>query len=173
VSELRGLLLDAARAAFDGLRQAYPGEVFYGFALEVADGTPLVAAAANTESGLLGVAERFAADGYGDVVRLASDGLGSLRWRTADWVHRAVGADSFAEANAVIAETVDPDDSDPVIAALVGACRDLNREDFFGWGPERDAVVVLITTSDPADLMEYARDVNPAVPFARLQAAFE
>ncbi len=85
--------------------------------------------------------------------------------------HRSVGAGHFAEANALIAETVGPEDSDAVSKALVGACRDLNREDFFGWGPERDAVVVLITTSDPADLVEFARDVNPAVPFARLQAA--
>ena len=119
------------------------------------------------------VAERYAADGYGQVGRLASDEPGSLRWRTSDWEHRSVGPDDFAEANALIAESVGPEDSDEVVTALVGACRDLNREDFFGWGPERDAVVVLITTSDPADLMEYARDVNPAVPFARLQAALE
>jgi hypothetical protein len=171
VSELRGLLADAARTAFDELRDAHPGEVFYAFAFEVADGTPTVSASANTEGGLLGVAARFAADGYGQVERLASDEPGSLRWRTSEWVHLSVGADHFAEANALIAETVDPERSDEVVKALVGACRDLNREDVFGWGPERDAVVVLITTSDPADLMEYARDVNPAVPFARLQAA--
>jgi hypothetical protein len=171
VSELRGLLTDAARTAFDELREAHPDEVFYAFALGVADGTPTVAASANTEAGLLRVAERFAADGYGQVERLASDEPGSLRWRTSDWVHGSVGAGHFAEANVLIAETVDPEDADVVVKALVGACRDLNREDFFGWGPQRDAVVVLITTSDPADLMEYARDVNPAVPFARLQAA--
>jgi hypothetical protein len=173
VSELRGLLADAARTAFDELRNAHPDEVFYAFALEVADGTPTVSASANTEGGLLRVAERYAADGYGQVERLASDEPGSLRWRTSDWEHRAVGTGHFAEANALIAETVDPEDSGAVVKALVGACRDLNREDFFGWGPERDAVVVLITTSDPADLMEYARDVNPAVPFARLQTALE
>ena len=171
MSELRGLLTDAARTAFDELREAHPDEVFYAFALGVADGTPTVAASANTEAGLLRVAERFATDGYGQVERLASDEPGSLRWRTSDWVHGSVGAGHFAEANALIAETVDPEDSDVVVKALVGACRDLNREDFFGWGPQRDAVVVLITTSDPADLTEYARDVNPAVPFARLQAA--
>lgn len=171
MSELRGLLGDAARAAFDEIREAHAGEVFYAFALEVADGTPTVSASANTEGGLLSVAERFAAEGYGQFERLASDAPGSLRWRTGEWVHSPVGAGHFAEANALIAETVDAEESDRVVKALVGACRDLNREDFFGWGPERDAVVVLITTSDPADLMEYARDVNPAVPFARLQAA--
>ncbi len=171
MSELRGPLADAARSAFDELRGAHPDEVFYAFSLEVADGTPTVSASANSEGGLLRVAERFAADGYGQVARLASNEPGSLRWRTPDWEYRSVGDEHFAEANALIAEAVDPEDSRAVVKALVGACRDLNREDFFGWGPERDAVVVLITTSDPADLMEYARDVNPAVPFARLQAA--
>jgi hypothetical protein len=171
VSELRGLLSDAARMAFDELREAHPSEVFYAFALEVADGTAMVSASANTEGGLRRVAERFAAEGYGQAERLASDEPGSLRWRTSDWVHKSVGAGHFEAANALIAETVDPEDSGAVVKALVGACRDLNREDFFGWGPERDGVVVLITTSDPADLLEHARDVNPAVPFARLQAA--
>ena len=31
--------------------------------------------------------------------------------------------------------------------------------------------VALALTGDPADLLELARDVNPAAPFARLQAA--
>lgn len=171
MSELRGLLVGAVRTAFDELRRAHPDEVFYAFALEVSDGIPTVGASANTEGGLLRVAERYAADGYGRAELLASDEPGSLRWRTSDWEHRSVGADHLAEANALIADTVDPGDFEAVASALVGACRDLNREDFFGWGPQRDAVVVLITTGDPADLMEYARDVNPAVPFARLQAA--
>jgi len=37
VSELRGLLVGAVRTAFDELRRAHPDEVFYAFALEVAD----------------------------------------------------------------------------------------------------------------------------------------
>lgn len=171
MSELRQFVADAARAAFGDVRDANPGEAFYGFALEVADGTPTVGASANTERGLLEVARRYAADGYGQVEALASDGPGSLRWRTVDWVHRPIGDEHFAEANAFITQAIGGEGPDQVVRALVGACRDLNREDFFGWGPERDAVVVLITTSDPADLLELARDVNPATPFARLQLA--
>jgi len=34
-----------------------------------------------------------------------------------------------------------------------------------------NTVVVPVVTGDPADVLELARDVNPAVPFARLQAA--
>ena len=132
-------------------------------------GTAEVAAAANTEEGLLRTATRYAADGYGQVESLAAHGPGSLRWRTADREHRSVGAEYFAEANALIVETVDPEDPGEVVDALVGAIRDLNREDFFGWGPERDAVVALIETGDPADLLDLGRDANPAVPFARLQ----
>ena len=171
MSELRFLLTDAARTAFGELRDRHPEETFYGFAVEVFAGTEGVGAFANTEEGLLRTATRFAADGYGAVESLASHSPGSLRWRTGDWEHRSVGAEHFAEANALIAKTVDSEDSGEVVDALVGACRDLNREDFFGWGPERDAVVVLIVTGEPADGLELARDVNPAVPFARLQAA--
>ncbi len=169
MSELRGLLTDAARAAFGELREGHPDEACYGFALELSPGGATVAASANTEEGLLRAAARYTADGYGSIEALASHEAGSLRWRTADWEYRSLGAEHFAAANALIAETVDPRDPGEVMDALVGACRDLNREDFFGWGPERDAVVVLVLTGDPADLLELARDVNPAVPFARLQ----
>ena len=171
MSELRFLLTDAARAAFGELRNDHPGEAFYGFALGLLPATAEVTAAANTEEGLIRTATRYASDGYGQVESLASHEPGSLRWRTADWEHRSVGVEYFAEANVLIVETVDPQDPGDVVDALVGALRDLNREDFFGWGPERDAVVALIETGDPADLMELARDVNPAVPFARLQIA--
>ncbi len=165
------MVTDAARTAFAELRDAHPSESFYAFALGVGPGAASVVASANTESGLWRVAERFAADGYGAAETLAGDGPGSLRWRTRDWEHLDVGAEHFADANALIAETVDTDDPGEVVDGLVGAFRDLNREDFFGWGPERDAVVALIVTGDPADVLELARDVNPAVPFARLQAA--
>jgi len=80
VSELRGLLTDAARAGFGELGDGQPGEPFYGFAPELSPGSAMVAASANT-------------------------------------------------------------------------------------------VVVPVVTGDPADVLELARDVNPAVPFARLQAA--
>lgn len=169
MSELRGLLTDGARATFGELREGHPDEACYGFALELSAGGATVVASANTEEGLLRTAARYAADGYGSVESLVSDAPASLRWRTADWEYRSVGAEHFVAANVLIAETVDPGDPHEVVDALVGACRDLNREDFFGWGPERDAVVVLVLTGDPADLLELARDVNPAVPFARLQ----
>jgi hypothetical protein len=166
VGELRYLVADAARAAFEDLRAACPGETFYAFALEVGGGA--VSASANTEEGLRRTAQRFADAGYGSADALASNERGSLRWRTDDWEHRGADGAHFSDANALVAGGEDPGD---VVDELVGALRDLNREDFFGWGPERDAVVVLVLTVDPGDVLELARDVNPAVPFARLQAA--
>jgi len=171
VGELRDVLTDAARSAFDELRASHPGETFYAFALGVSPGSSAVAASANTEEGLRRTAQRFADAGYGSADALASSEPGSLRWRTSDWEHQAVGEGHLRKVNALIAAGADARDQGEVVDALVGALRDLNREDFFGWGPERDAVVALVLTGDPADLLELARDVNPAVPFARLQAA--
>lgn len=170
MGELRFLAVDAARAAFGDLRGSHPAETFYVFALTVAPDGASVAAAANTEEALMRTAERFAADGYGSVESLTSNTPASLRWRVAEWGYREVGAADFAEVNAFLAGGGDPIDG-ALTGELVGALRDLNREDFFGWGPERDAVVLLIVTDDPADLLELARDVNPATPFARLQEA--
>ena len=175
MGELRFLATDAARAAFGELRAAHPTETFYGFAFIVGTGPLHVSAAANTEEGLTRTAERFAQDGYGTVEALSADAPGSLRWRTVDWEHHDVGVPHFGDVAAFVADTYGDADPDAIVdelsRELVGAVRDLNREDFFGWGPERDAVVVLIDTGDPADLLEHARDINPATPFARLQAA--
>ena len=176
MGELRFLVTDAARAAFDELRGVHPDETFYGFSLLLAADPAGVRASANTEEGLRRVAERFAANGYGAVESLSANAPGSLRWRTSEWEYRDVGGGHFADVARFVADKVrdaDPDEVLPgLVGELVGAVRDLNREDYFGWGPERDGVVVLVETSDPDDLLEYARDVNPATPFARLQAGF-
>ena len=97
-----------------------------------------------------------------------------MRWRTADWAYRSDGEPHFDGANRWLADEAGERDLqeavDDLVDEFIGAMRDLDREAFFGWGPERDAVVVLLETGDPDDLLELARDVNPAVPFARLQA---
>jgi hypothetical protein len=161
---------DAARAAFSELRTAHPGETSYGFSLALTADPPGVTASANTEEGLRRTAERFAANGYGTVDTLSADAPESLRWRASDREHRGVGADRFDEVNTVVTDAVEGRDPDDVIdgltAELAGAIRDLNREGFFGRGPDRDRVVALVGT-----LLEHARDVDPATPFARLQAA--
>lgn len=173
MGELRFLVTDAARAAFEELRTDRPDETFYGYSLSVGRSPLRVVASANSEEGLARTAERFAADGYGSVEALVANAQHSLRWRTPDWAYRELGVAHLADANAWIAEEFD--DADPeeavgdIVDELIGALRDLGREDFFGWGPDRDSVVVLVETGDPADVLEYARDVNPAVPFARLQ----
>jgi hypothetical protein len=175
MGDLRFLAADAAREALAALREASHGEALYGFCLTIGSGPPGVSAAANTEAALGRTAERFAADDYGDAAALAANTPGSLRWRTAEWAYRAPTGEALAdldrEVAALIGAADDPDEArEAVTRSFVGALRDLGREDAFGWGPERDAIVVLIETGDPADTLELARDVNPAVPFARLQA---
>lgn len=171
---LRYLAAEAARSAFTALRDDRPGEAFYGFALVLSPTAPHLTAAANTEEALRRTAERYAADGYGTAEALAANAPGSLRWRTPNWEYRTADAELSEEAEAAVAQIVEGSDWDDAAGGLarelVGAIRDLNREDFFGWGPDRDAVVVLIDTDDPDDLLEHARDINPATPFARLQA---
>ena len=169
--ELRIALTDATRAVFEDLRAAHPADFFYGYALSVSPGSARVVASANTEEGLRRTAERLAENGYGDVAALAGDGPGTVRWRTEDWEHRNAGRAYLDAASDLAARVAEEGDARAVTAAVVGALRDLDRESFFGWGPERDSVVTLVLTGDPADLLELARDVNPAAPFARLQAA--
>ena len=173
MGELRFLVTDGARAAFEKLRSGEAGETFYAYSLAVAQAPLRVTASANSEEGLAVTAERFAADGYGSVEGLTANAPNSLRWRTKEWAYRDVGAAHLADANAWIADEfcdADPEEAvGDIVDELIGALRDLGREDFFGWGPDRDAVVVLVETGDPDDVLEFARDVNPAVPFARLQ----
>jgi hypothetical protein len=177
-NRLRGLVRDAARAAFDEVRAAHSGEVFYAFALYT-DGDAMTAVpAANSEQGYRRAVDRRGETGPAE--------LAYLRWATAEWAYEAAGDAHFRAATDLLNAPgrYDPADdraarayTDQFHATLIGALRDLDAEGFFGTGEARAGVTLFVTISDSGAARQLenrsARQLNPKPVYRRFMSRFE
>jgi hypothetical protein len=161
---LRSLIRDAARNAFDELRQAHPEETFYAFALYVDDRLMKMMPAANSEEDFAKVSRQH-----------HHDYLARARWSIAEWANKGMGEDHFQP----VYDLLNSDSRDPtrtgkqfdalgskVIAGMVGALQDLDVDGFFGTGSQRAKVTLFVSISDSSQSRELedesARHLNPA-----------
>jgi hypothetical protein len=158
---LRPLVREAARAAFAALRSRRGKERLYAFALHVTAGGAILPSANSEE-------------------RLARAG-GAGRWLPLGWAYHGQGAQHFAEVQGQLAAGPDPavltvPARERHLARLLAMCSaalaELDDEGFFGRGPDRERVVLLVTLEDAAPelLAQIARQINPAAAAARLLA---
>jgi len=180
-TKLRDLVRDAARAAFEQVREENPDESFYGFALYTDDGLMTIMPAANSEQGFK---EACRNNGF-----KKPDEKAYARWATAEWGYEAVGADHFDAAHELLngpdrGDAGDADDEaayralgNTVIGSMVNALNDLDQSGFFGAGAEREKVTLFVSVSDSdaAESIENesAKQLNPPAVAERFIKRYE
>lgn len=171
-AKLRKAVHAAAKAAFGKLRETHPDEKFYTFGLFTNDAANWLYPVANSEQGLQQVIAKYQSQG-------TSDGEDSdLRWSFGDWFYQEFGESDFEAVNTLLEEAADLDDLDDdqieqrtekLMKAIVAGLSDLNAEGFFGTGPERDRVTVMIVGElDSGATDEYLAKLNPPAVVERL-----
>jgi hypothetical protein len=157
----------ALRAAFSELIRANPGKSFYTFALFTDDSLQFMHPAANTEEALTATVRRYREKvdpKYGTTSTRAG-----MRWSYGDWGFFAdFGAKHFEEINKALIANIDgPDEEfesriDSLWAAALNGFQKLEKEGFFGSGPERRKITLLLVGDLPSELVEsWVLALNP------------
>jgi hypothetical protein len=184
--EARRLIKEGAKAYFRELREKRPEQVIYTYAITGSEDAPALGLAANSEQGY----EKVLA-GYRDDTSfretLKEMGLEfspfDYRWRFPEWVFGG-GAQHMGPVSDIL-EAVELEKEDPgpetdvefkdqVYAAMVLGLRDLDAEDLFGTGADRQKINLLCSLSDSADCAwlehRYAHLLNLLEVFDRFYA---
>jgi hypothetical protein len=157
----------ALKAAFSELIRANQVQHFYAFAVFTDDSLQFIHPAANTEEALTATVQRYRETvdpKYGSTSTRAG-----MRWSYGDWGHFAnFGEEHFAEINKALIENIDgPDDEfeariDSLWAAVLSGFQRLEKGAFFGSGPERSKITLLLVGDLDGDLVNsWVSQLNP------------
>ncbi len=172
----------ALKAAFSELIRANPGQHFYTFAVFTDDSLQFIHPAANTEEALTATVQRYR-ETVDPEYGLTSTRAG-MRWSYGDWGHFAnFGEKHFAEINEALIENMDGPDEvfeariDSLWAAVLSGFQQLENDGFFGSGPERSKITLLlvgdldwelvsswVSALNPPDVAERFINWNPDAP---------
>lgn len=191
---IRATARDAARRAFQTVREAHPDERFYAFAL-CSDHEEIggMSASANTEEGLQRKLDRRSKrkKEYREQEKAAlaaagiawDDYLNYYRWNLPEWAYHCIECADFVPLIHMLSDPLenleeDPEESDPegfnehraqVCASMILAMKDLDDEGFFGSGAERESIVLFAYLLEPPETywfaLESARRLNPPSVF--------
>lgn len=158
---------EALKAAFSELTRANPSQSFYAFAVFTDDSLQFIHAVANTEEALTATVKRYQETvdpKYGCTSTRAG-----MRWSYGDWgFFPQVGAEHFAEINEALIANIDgPEEEfesriDSLWAAVLIGFQGLEKKGFFGSGPERSKITLLVVGDLPSELVEnWVSALNP------------
>jgi hypothetical protein len=143
----------AARLTFSVYKQQHPDEDFYAFALYTDDDAGGANCAANTEQSLKRATQSYIDGGY------TLPEPGQMRYIPDEWVYS--GAEGSIDAWGKIwemNEALAADDSfwfkrykKKALEAMILALKDLDADEFFGTGRDRERITLLIWITDSAD----------------------
>ncbi|MBM3955394.1 MAG: DUF4303 domain-containing protein [Planctomycetes bacterium] len=157
----------ALKAAFSELIRANPGQHFYAFAVFTDDSLQFIHPAANTEEALTATVQRYRETvdpKYGSTSTRAG-----MRWSYGDWGHFAnFGEEHFAEINEALIEYIDgPEEEfeariDSLWAAVLSGFQRLEKDGFFGSGPERSKITLALVGDLDGELVNsWVSALNP------------
>ena len=172
--KLQPVLREASRQAFAALREAYPTDDFYYFALVTTDDALRPGPSASSVQGLERVVARYQAEGHNVTPA-------DLRWSEADSPYNLFGDEFFGEVQRLFIQGGDhrkfPEAEYQAevarrFAAMEGALHELDEEGFFGSGPSRDSIVInVVAPGDESEavILERATRLNPASSLSQLR----
>jgi hypothetical protein len=157
----------ASKAAFSDLIRANPNQTFYAFALFTDDSLQFLHAVANTEEALTSTVKRYRETvdpKYGCTSTRAG-----MRWSYGDWgFFPEVGAEHFERINEVVRANFDSDEEEfkagieSLWTAILKGFQRLEKDRFFGSGPERSKVTLLVVGDLPSELVNsWVSELNP------------
>jgi Domain of unknown function (DUF4303) len=157
----------ASKAAFSELIRANSGQSFYAFALFTDDSLQFLHAVANTEEALASTVKRYRETvdpKYGCTSTHAG-----MRWSYGDWgFFPAVGAEHFEEINEILRANFDSDENEfeagieLLWTAILRGFQRLEKERFFGSGPERLKITLLLVGDLDGELVNnWVSALNP------------
>jgi hypothetical protein len=160
---------EALKAAFSALLADNQGQTFYAFGLWTDDSLQFMHPAANTEEALTATVRRYR-ESVDPKYGTTSTRTG-MRWSYGDWgFFPYENGDHFAEVNRILGANfdrmVEDDDFDGGLADLWAAAlsgfRRLESEGFFGTGPARSAVTLMLLGDLPDKLVQqWVSALNP------------
>jgi Domain of unknown function (DUF4303) len=171
---LQDAIREAAGRAFSSLRQAYPSDDFYYFALVTTSDALRPGPSASSMQGLERTFTDYRARGF------ASEPA-DIRWSEADSPYDGFGDEHFAEVEQLFLAHGDHRDLPGSEfeaevarrwAAMEGALRELDAEGFFGTGVTRERVVInVVAPGDESEETVIARAarLNPPVSLIQLR----
>lgn len=157
----------ALKAAFSELILKTADQSFYAFALFTDDSLQFLHAVANSEEALTSTVTRYREEvdpKYGCTTTRAG-----MRWSYGDWgFFPEVGGEHFNEINQVLNANFDSNDEtlkvgiDSLLTAILNGFQLLEQERFFGSGPERSKVTLLLVGNLPSELIKnWVLALNP------------
>ena len=158
-------IAQAARASFDDLRSARPGEHFYAYALYTDSGVMTIMPAANSVEGLMQARKEM------DIPD--DEEAPEFKWSVPEWKYEAWKAGNFNAISSKLRSELEyaefPTFAEKVQTDMVAALKLLDSEGFFGTGKERNQIVLLVSISDDDDAIrlenESAKVLNPALVY--------
>lgn len=157
----------ASKAAFSDLISAHPNQSFYAFGLWTDDSLQFLHAVANTEEALTSTVKRYRETvdpKYGCTSTRAG-----MRWSYGDWgFFPEVGAEHFEKLNEVVRANFDSDEKEfkagmeTLWTAILSGLQRLEKERFFGSGPDRSKITLLLVGDLPSELVNsWVSALNP------------
>jgi hypothetical protein len=158
----------ALKAGFSGLIKANANQKFYAFALWTDDSLQFLHPAANTEEALTATVKRYRETvdpKYGCTSTRAG-----MRWSYGDWgfFPADVATAEFEEITEVVRANFDSDEEDFVAGtevlwpAILKGFQRLENERFFGTGPERSKITLLLVGDLDSELVNsWVSALNP------------
>ncbi|MCI0461080.1 MAG: DUF4303 domain-containing protein [Gemmataceae bacterium] len=150
---------EALKAAFSDLISANPNQSFYAFGLFTDDSLQFLYPVANTEEALTATVQRYREKvdpKYG-----CKSTRAGMRWSYGDWgFFPYQGGDHFGEINRVLRSNFDrmvadeefDDGQESLWNSILNGFRRLVAENFFGTGPARSKVTLLVVGHVPSEL---------------------
>ena len=159
-SEVAMTVRDGLRAAFTDLLAANPDRSFYAFAIWTDDSLQFANAAANTEEGLVATVRRYNKEvdpEYG-----TTSTRNGMRWSYGDWEFFPVDGDEYlADVNTVLQDNFNADEEvfqkqiQPLWQALLDGFKELDADGFFGKGPDRSKITLLVVGHVPEEIVDH------------------
>ncbi len=157
----------ASKAAFSELIRENANQCFYAFALFTDDSLQFLHAVANTEEALTSTVKRYRETvdpKYGCTSTRAG-----MRWSYGDWgFFPEVGSEHFEEINKVVRANFDSDEDEfragieLLWTAILSGFQRLEEERFFGSGPERSKITLLLVGDLDGELVNrWVSALNP------------
>ena len=155
---------EASKAAFSALIRENAGHSFYAFGLFTDDSLQFLHPAANTEEALAETVRRYRETvdpKYGCTSTRAG-----MRWSYDDWgFFPYEGGDHFDEINRMLGSNFDrkvAGEEEPLWDSVLNGFRRLESENFFGTGPARSKITLLVVGDLPSELVNaWVAALNP------------
>ncbi|MBC7821248.1 MAG: DUF4303 domain-containing protein [Planctomycetaceae bacterium] len=170
-TQLRHDMANAARLTFDYFQREHPTEDFYAFALYTDDDASGAIPAANSEQSFERAKQRY-------VASHSSPTPEKLRYTPDEWGY-AGGFGAIDEWHTIweTNETIGSDDGVlRRLETMMLALKDLDAEGYFGDGPQREKITLMIWITDSYNANEWrvrsVKELNPRTVYKRFLSEF-